>query len=88
MRNAALSEVKALLGVATRYGAPWRPVEQAPVEGSHFEAVRERGILLNDVFKAFGHERASVLPVCMFFLYNTPRSSTGLTPRDVDRRWS
>eukprot|EP00969_Alexandrium_andersonii_P345701 15279922-Alexandrium_andersonii.AAC.1 len=62
MRNAALAEVKALLGVAARYGTPWRPVEQAPVERSHVEAMRERGILLNDVFKAFGHEWASVLP--------------------------
>eukprot|EP00969_Alexandrium_andersonii_P149937 6630806-Alexandrium_andersonii.AAC.1 len=68
------------------FGTPWRLVEQAPVERSHVEAMRERGILLNDVFKAFGHEWASLPPVCEFLLYSTPRSSTGLTPRDADRR--
>eukprot|EP00974_Lingulodinium_polyedra_P099975 9684093-Lingulodinium_polyedra.AAC.1 len=30
MKNAAMAELKALLGVATRYGSPWRPTEQAP----------------------------------------------------------
>ena len=50
------------------------------MERSHQEAMRERGILLNDVFRAFGHEWSSMLPVCEYLLYNIPRGDTGLTP--------
>ena len=64
MRNAALAELKALLGMSTRFGSPWRPVEQAPVERSHQEAMRERGILLNGVFHAFCHAWSTMLPIC------------------------
>ena len=56
---------------------------------SHQEAMRKRGILLNEVFGAFGHEWSTTLPICEYLLYNTPRGDIGLTPRDGDRRrWS
>ena len=88
MRNAAMAELKALMNIGSRFGTPWRPVEQGAVERQHQEASRERGLLLLEVFKAFGTEWASMLPACEFLLYNTPRGDSGLTPRDLDRRWS
>jgi hypothetical protein len=88
MKNAALDELKAIMGIGSRFGTPWRPVEQGAVERMHQEASRERGLLLLEVFRCFGTEWASVLPALEFLLYTTPRADTGVCPRDLDRRWS
>ena len=45
-------------------------------------------MLVHDVFKAFPSEWDEVLPLVEFIRMNSPTSQTGMTPRDVDRRWS
>ena len=50
--------------------------------------MRERGLLIREVFKFFGNGWAECFSVVEFVLYNTPRLDLGFTPRDIDRRWS
>ena len=40
MKNAAMDELKALMGIGPRFGTPWRPVEQGAVERIHQKAAR------------------------------------------------
>jgi len=47
------------------------------VERSHQEAMRERGLLLRDVFQSFAGDWVELLPVVEFVLYNSPRLDTG-----------
>ena len=86
-RNHLMKEFTALVGIRHRFGMAWRPCEQGAVERVHQEEQKLLGILLNDVMRAFGNEWTELLPVVEFLVYNTP-GPHGLTPRDIDRRWS
>ena len=77
----------AVVGLGHRFGTPWRPMEQGLVEGSHVETQKVMGMLVKDVMQCFPNETAELLHVLEFVVYNTP-GPHGLTPRDIDRRWS
>jgi len=70
-----------------KFGAPWRPVEQAGVERIHQEAQTILGIMTQDFLKTFPDEWTEMLPAVEFTTYNTP-GPHGFSPRDLDRRWS
>ena len=86
-RNALITEYIALMGIRHRFGAPFRPVEQAPVERIHQEKQKLLGILVTDVLKCNPEEWSDLLPVVEYLIYTTP-GPYGFTPRDIDRRWS
>ena len=62
-------------------------MEQGLVENSHKEMQKLYGILVTDVMQCFPNEVEELTHVVEFIVYNTP-SVHGLTPRDLDRRWS
>jgi hypothetical protein len=86
-RNALITEYIALMGIRHRFGAPFRPVEQAPVERIHQEKQKLLGILVTDVLKCNPEEWSDLLHVVEYLIYTTP-GPYGFTPRDIDRRWS
>ena len=86
-RNQMLREYTSLVGIRQRFGTAWRPVEQGAVERMHQEEQKLLGILVHDVMKSYPNEWTELLPVIEFLIYNTP-GPHGLTPRDIDRRWS
>ena len=86
-RNALITEYIALMGIRHRFGAPFRHVEQAPVERIHQEKQKLLGILVTDVLKCNPEEWSDLLPVVEFVIYTTP-GPYGYTPRDIDRSWS
>ena len=86
-KNLLMQEFTALVGLRHRFGAPWRPVEQAGVERIHQEMQKLLGMLLMDVLQADQSAWTEALPVVEFIIYNTP-GPHGFTPRDIDRRWS
>jgi hypothetical protein len=45
-------------------------------------------MLVTDVMRAEPSEWSELLVVVEFAVYNTPLTDTGITPRDLDRRWS
>ena len=86
-KNMLMAEFTALVGIRQKFGTQWRPVEQAAVERCHQELQKLLGLLMQDVLKAFPTEWSELLPVVEFLIYNTP-GPHGMTPRDLDRRWS
>ena len=54
-KNYLMREFAALIGVRWRFGAPWRPNEQAGVERIHQELQKILGILLLDVVLSLIH---------------------------------
>ena len=86
--NAAMDEIRNLMGSRRILGHAFRPTSQAPVERAHQETQRLLGITVHGVFKAFPGEWGELLPVVEFLLYNTPQRNTGLTLRDLDKAWS
>ena len=82
-----MRELRALLGVTVRPATPYRPAEQAPIEKEHQEFRKLEGAFVHDVFRAFGTEWDELLPLAEIVRNNTPVRQTGLTPRDLDRRW-
>ena len=85
--NAIMSEYTACLGIARRYGTPWRPMEQGLVENKHKETQKVLGMLVRDVMQCFPNEFGELHHVVEYIVYNTP-AAHGLTPRDIDRQWS
>ena len=81
------AEYTALVGLNRRFGTPWRPMEQGLVEGAHKETQKIMGIMVKDVMQCFPNETGELQYVIEFVVYNTP-GPHGLTPRDIDRRWS
>jgi hypothetical protein len=73
--NAAMDELRSLLGSRRILGHAFRPTSQAPVERAHQETQRLLGITVHGVFKAFPGEWGELLPVVEFLLYNTPRGT-------------
>ena len=86
-KNALMAEYTALIGMNRRFGTPWRPMEQGLVEGAHKETQKVMGIMVKDVMQCFANETGELQHVVEFVVYNTP-GPHGLTPRDIDRRWS
>ena len=86
--NILLRELAALLHIQMRPATPYRPVEQAPIEREHVELRRLEGAFVHDVFRAFPNEWDELLPLAELCRMNTPIRKSGLTPRDIDRRWS
>ena len=86
-KNTVMAEFTALVGLKHKFGAPWRPVEQAGVERVHQEVQKILGILTQEVCRSFPDEWTELLPVVEFTIYNTP-GPHGFSPRDLDRRWS
>ena len=86
-KNIMMKEFSCLVGFRHRFGTAWRPMEQGAVERVHQECQKILGLLVGDITKSYPHEWAELLPIVEFLLYNTP-GPHGLTPRDVDRRWS
>jgi hypothetical protein len=86
-RSSAMREYSALIKIRQKFGMPWRPCEQGPVEKIHQTTQTSMGILVEDVMKTHPREWTELLPVLEFAVYNTP-GPHGHTPRDVDRRWS
>ena len=62
-------------------------MEQGLVESRHIETQKIMGMLVKDVMQCFPNEVGELLHVVEFIVYNTP-GPHGLTPRDIDRRWS
>jgi len=62
-------------------------MEQGLVEGAHKETQKIMGIMVKDVMQCFPNETGELSHVVEFVVYNTP-GPHGLTPRDIDRRWS
>ena len=87
LMNAIMSEYTACLGIARRYGTPWRPMEQGKVERVHQETQKILGLMVQDVMRCDPSEWSECLCVVEFVLYNTP-GPHGYTPRDIDRQWS
>ena len=87
LKNVLMQEYCALVGIGRRFGTPWRPVEQGLVEGLHKETQKVLGMLLHDIMKCLPNETGELLHVVEFIIYNTP-GAQGVTPRDIDRRWS
>ena len=87
LKNALMAEYASLLGIGHRFGTPWRPMEQGLVESRHIETQKIMGMLVKDVMQCFPNEVGELLHVVEFIVYNTP-GPHGLTPRDIDRRWS
>ena len=85
--NALFAEFCALIGLKHKLGGKYRPMEQGDVERVHIEKQKLLGIVLLDVLEAGPEHWSEVLPVVEFLLYNTP-GQFGITPRDLDRRWS
>ena len=85
--NELMHEYTACLGIGRHFGTPWRPMEQGLVEGKHVETQKLMGLLLRDVCQCFPNEHGELQYVVEFIVYNTP-GPHGLTPRDIDRRWS
>ena len=86
-KNTVMAEFTSLVGLKHKFGAPWRPVEQARVERIHQEVQKILGNLTQEVCKSFPDEWTELLPVVEFTIYNTP-GPHGFSPRDLDRRWS
>ena len=82
-----MAEFTSLTGMKHKFGAPWRPVEQAGVERIHQEVQKILGILTQEVCKSFPDEWTDLLPMVEFTIYNTP-GPHGVSPRDLDRSWS
>jgi len=87
-KNALMAEFLALVNARHRFGTAWRPCEQGAVERAHQETSRILGMLVTDVMRAEPSEWSELLVVVEFAVYNTPLTDTGITPRDLDRRWS
>lgn len=86
-KNLLMAEYTALVGLNRRFGTPWRPMEHGLVEGAHKETQKIMGIMVKDVMQCFPNETGELQHVVEFVVYNTP-GPHGLTPRDIDRRWS
>ena len=87
LKNLIMAEFAALIGTGNRFGTPWRPMEQGLVENKHKETQKIMGMLVKDVMQCFPNETGELLRVVEYIVYNTP-GPHGLTPRDIDRRWS
>ena len=57
------------------------------MEGLHEETQKVLGMLLHDIMKCLANETGELIHVIGFTIYNTP-GAHGVTPRDIDRRWS
>ena len=51
-----MAEFAALVCLKHKFGAPWRPIEQASVERIHQEVQKILGIMTQEVFKTFPDE--------------------------------
>ena len=81
-----MREYTSLIGIRQRFGMAWRPCGQGAVEKIHQEnqklwdvGPRHHGVLSS--------EWSEMCPILEFLVYNTP-GPHGITPRDIDRRWS
>ena len=86
-RNLMMAEFVAPMGMRHRMGTQWRPMEQGMVKRIHQEMQKILSLLLQDVVKCHPEEWSELLPRVEFVIYNTP-GPHGMTPRDIDRRWS
>jgi len=86
-RNVLMEEYCALLNMRHRFSMRMRPCEMGPNERVHQEVQKVLGLVLNDVAKGQPDEWSEFLVVVEYVLENTP-GPHGLTPRDIDRRWS
>ena len=86
--NSLMRELYALLRVFPRPGTGFRPVEQAPIEREHQEFRKLEGAFLHDIFKGFPTEWDEMLIFAEHIRNNTPVRKTGVTPRDLDKKWS
>ena len=82
-----MAEYTALVGLKRRFGTPWRPMGQGLIEGAHKETQKIMGIMVKDVMQCFSNETGELQYVAELVVYNTP-GPHGLTPRDIERRWS
>jgi len=88
MRSALLREFLTVFEVTRHHGAPMTPREHGEVERTIQTMQRLLSLVMHGVARAFPHEWGACVPLTEFLLYTTPITSSGLTPRDLDRVWS